>query len=425
MFNFFGGESHDGHRSSNPFQSFRPNHNPTALYDVLGVSRDATTSEITTAYRKLAKTHHPDKGGDEKTFKNIVDAYETLKEDKKRREYDMGGSLGSTGDLFGSGGMSDMFELFRSNHSGFGGGGTQKSKDISMVANVTLSQMYQGCKKTVSMTRTVLCPSCKEKDKDRTMTTCKKCMGRGVLTITQHLVPGMVQRIQQTCRDCFGKGRISTGPHCGRCDGKQTVTETVPMELNIPAGVSDGHTTVIPGIGHEYPGMCRGNATVKVVEIPHSFYGRFGRHLFCTAQITLLEAITGFVRYITHLDGRVLELKSEMGRIYRPDDVHVIIEEGMPQKGGGRGNLYVEYDVVFPSKISDAEAELVRAALACNDEVKCGTNIRTHHPGDIPVVPCKNTTYMPANMAHNMKREWHKGKEASGEGEESGPCKVQ
>ena len=141
------------------------------FYDVLGVSRDASDKEIKTAFRKLAQKYHPDAGGDEQKFKEISEAYETLSDEKKRKEYDQllmfGGISGAGGAYAGAGGgagfdMSDLFSSFFGGAAAASSGRAQRMDGRDMGANIriTLQEAATGCSKEIAYNRLAPCKSC-------------------------------------------------------------------------------------------------------------------------------------------------------------------------------------------------------------------------------------------------------------------------
>lgn len=195
------------------------------LYEVLGVQNSASQDEIKKVYRKLAVQHHPDKGGDSEKFKNITEAYNTLSDNNKRREYD--NQQNRSKHSFGFGGFGDMFESFF--------GHRQPSpqqpraatdKDIKFNLGVTLEQINRGVKQKIQYKRNRTCNKCSGKGGEGKMI-CTTCKGTGQETAANG------RFIHQfTCRSCRGRG-ISFNDTCQLCEGngvKQTI-ETVVVEI--------------------------------------------------------------------------------------------------------------------------------------------------------------------------------------------------
>jgi DnaJ-class molecular chaperone len=193
------------------------------LYEVLGVQKSVSQDEIKKVYRKLAVQHHPDKGGDPEKFKNITEAYNTLSDTNKRREYDNQRSR-----PHGFGGFGDIFESFFSH----GGNPTPQQpqptydKDIRFKLGVTLEQINQGVKQQIQYKRNKTCHSCSGKGGEG-KSACHTCRGTGHETMRNG------RFIQQfACRTCRGKG-ILFNNICNLCDGNgvQQTIESVIVEI--------------------------------------------------------------------------------------------------------------------------------------------------------------------------------------------------
>ena len=193
------------------------------LYEVLGVQKNASQDEIKKVYRKLAVQHHPDKGGDPEKFKNITEAYNTLSDNNKRREYDSHGSRFQ----HGSGGFGDMFESF------FGHRQQQpqqpqptSDRDIRFKLGVTLDQINQGVKQKIQYRRNRTCNRCTGKGGEGKVI-CNICRGTGQETSTNG------RFIHQfVCRTCQGRGILFSNI-CNLCKGNgvQQTIETVVVEI--------------------------------------------------------------------------------------------------------------------------------------------------------------------------------------------------
>jgi|18_taG_2_1085343.scaffolds.fasta_scaffold22962_2 DnaJ-class molecular chaperone len=179
-------------------------------YKILNVSRDASDSEIKKAYRKLAAKHHPDKGGDEATFKKINEAYSTIGSKDSRQQHEA--SHIDIGDMFG--GFGDIFEDFfgSRSHSRRRQQREQTDDDILFDFKISLSQIKQGISETISFNRTKKCSKCAGVG-GKNKSTCNKCNGNGAQTIR---VGPLIQ--QSTCQPCLGRGH-SFEEACGTCKG--------------------------------------------------------------------------------------------------------------------------------------------------------------------------------------------------------------
>jgi DnaJ family protein A protein 2 len=271
----------------------------TALYKVLGVEKNASGSEIKKAYRKLAVKHHPDKGGDPDTFKEISKAYDILGDEEKRTQYDqfgeegVGGAGGDGGDIFDM-----MFNGGRGGRRG-GGGGQKKGKEEVHPLDVTLEDLYNGKVRTLSVTRQVI-------DRSVEVKTCQECDGQGVVIQMIRMGP-MIQQTQQACSSCNGKGVTCK---------KKRVKEV--LEVPVQKGAPTGHRVTFTEKSDEHPGITPGDVVFVLNEQPHGVFKRRGADLYIERSISLVEALCGFEMEIKHLDGRTLIVRSNPGDVITP-----------------------------------------------------------------------------------------------------------
>lgn len=271
----------------------------TKFYKVLEVSKDATGPEIKKAYRKLAIKHHPDKGGDPETFKEITKAYEVLSDDDKRRTYDQFGEQGLEAGGGGGGDPTDIFDLFTG-----GGGrkqkqGKRKGKDLSHPMDVTLEQIYSGYTKKLAINRTVI-------DKKTGVKECTACDGNGMVTQVVRM-GNMIQQMRQQCGQCNGEG-----------NSFKTIKEKEILEVYVEKGAPDGHKVTFYNKADELPNHEPGDVHFVLQEKAHPDFKRVKADLFVQRKISLLEALTGFSMEITHLDGRKLLVQTKPGEVIAP-----------------------------------------------------------------------------------------------------------
>uniref|UniRef100_A0A6U4Y5A6 J domain-containing protein n=2 Tax=Hemiselmis andersenii TaxID=464988 RepID=A0A6U4Y5A6_HEMAN len=342
----------------------RGNVDNTSLYEALGVSKTASDAEIKKAYRKLAVKHHPDKGGDEQTFKELTKAYEILSSEEKRKLYDEGGEEAVEQ---GGGGMHDAHDIFS---SFFGGGGRRgprgpkKGEDLVHQIGTTLESMYNGKTVKMQLSRNVICSVCEgsgSKEKGAN-TTCSDCDGHGVRLVTRQIAPGMIQQMQQQCPACEGKGTtIKPKDRCKECSGKKVKPEKKVIEVQIDKGMKHGQKITLSGAADEAPGQQPGDIVFVIAQKEHAKFMRKGDDLLMTQKIMLSEALCGTKFVIEQLDGRQLLVATEPGAVIKPGDVKAIEDEGMPMYKNPfvKGKLYIKFDVEFPD-----DASLDAAALA-------------------------------------------------------------
>lgn len=334
-------------------------------------------SDLTSAYKRLAKNYHPDKNknpGAEKIFYKISKAFDVLNDDKKRAIYDRFGVRGVDENAAGGGGggfdetrfahdiysriFRDLFDM----DDFFGGGRGRRTRgpDSQTQLVVTLEDMFQGKSVHLEYTRTRKCSHCRGTGADNPdkVDTCDKCSGSGTYMAIQRLSIGVIQQLV-TCDRCQGRGTVFKKV-CKVCQGQrlQQVVETV--EVKVPIGARDGDTQTFEGMAHE---EVRGEAGDLIVIFREKSHGRFERdgiHLYTTVHLTVREALLGFRRAIPHLDGSPLEL-ARLDVITQPGFVERISGAGMPRRDSPneRGDLFVRYELVLPKMLSAEQRLLI------------------------------------------------------------------
>lgn len=345
----------------------------TGYYKTLGVDKDASASQIKKAYRKMAMTHHPDKGGDEERFKEITTAFEVLSDEEKRQLYDEYGEEGvrEGGGGGGGGNPHDIFEaMFGGGGGGFGGHsrGPRKGDDVVHSLNVTLEDLYRGKMSKLAIIRNRVCSACKGcgASKPEAVRSCTSCDGSGVRIMLNQIGPGMVQQVQARCPSCQGAGEtISEKYKCTACGGNKVSKERKVLEVYVDKGMQNGQKITFRGEANENPGLVAGDVVVVLKQVPHKVFTRRGENLFIERNISLTEALCGFQFVIDHLDGRKLVVSSKPGSVVKPDDLKTISGEGMPlwKRSHDLGNLIVKFNVKFPAFVGPAEVEKLEAVL--------------------------------------------------------------
>lgn len=354
-------------------------------YELLGVDRSASSDELKKAYRRLARELHPDANpGDpaaEERFKQVAKAYETLSDPERRARYDRfgeqgAGGAGGAGDFFTAGGFGDIFESFFGN-GGFGGGfggqrgpsGPPRGQDLEVVADISFEQAVFGATVPVTMRTAVRCDDCSGSGAaDGTSpVTCSDCNGRGqIQRIRQSMLGQMVT--SSACPKCSGLGKVIVTP-CATCRGEgRTVVERT-YQVDIPAGVGHGSTLRLTGRGAAGPrGGGAGDLFVHLRVADHDRFDRDGDDLVTELPVSIAQAALGAKFTLATLDGDediIVPPGTQPGREF------VLRQRGVPHvHGRGRGDLRVRVDVQIPTKLTEAEAELLRKfAELRNEEV--------------------------------------------------------
>jgi molecular chaperone DnaJ len=336
-------------------------------YEVLGVTRTATSSEISVAYRKLAVQFHPDRnpGDSEATekFKEAAEAFEVLNDSDKRSRYDRFGHAGLNGQ-YGAHHFTDVEDIFSAFGDLFGdlfGGGrggrrgVQKGRDVRCDVTLTLKEAAGGVTKSVEFQRHDKCKKCSGSGaaEGSRREVCSYCRGQGRVIQSAGIV-----RIQTTCPSCHGEGSTIKHP-CPSCRGSGQVLKKVTTEVQIPAGVDDEMRVRITGEGEPSPnGGPPGDAYCFISVLPHALFERDGQHLVCRVPITYAQAALGTTLEVPTLEGRgEVEIPSgtQSGAVFK------LGGKGMPDpRRRGMGDLLVQVIIEVPKKLSKEEQTLLR-----------------------------------------------------------------
>lgn len=352
------------------------------LYDILGVSRNASEHEIKKAYRKLAKEYHPDKNPQEgEKFKEISYAYEVLTDPRKREIYNTYGINGlkegvhETGfpaddifsHIFGGSPFSSMF-------GGMDGSSRrrrQRGEDTVHPLRLTLEDIYNGKTIKLQVDHTVICKACEGMGgRAGANLTCPSCRGRGIRVTFKQLGPNMMQQMQSACSECHGEGEIiNEKDACKACRGRKVVKETKYLEVHVDKGMRDNERIVFKGEGDQQPGTEPGDVVIVLQTKPHELFHREGNDLFMTRELTLTEALCGFELVLKHLDGRDIVVRHPAGTVIEPRSLKGIRGEGMPiyRNPLEKGNLYIKFDVAFPENHFADETALKEIEILIGD----------------------------------------------------------
>lgn len=315
-------------------------------YAVLGVGRTSHKDEIKVAYKKLAREHHPDKNnGDDTTFKEVSEAYDTLSDDKKRKAYDIKMSFsfdyGRWGQAFGEASTAENFHKS-------GKPEAPKGTDISVNVVLTLDDVILGTSRKITHKVLRTCNMC-DGSGASTLRSCSICKGHGTVRKSVRNLFGDTIEVK-LCKQCWGTG-VEIDTPCMTCKGEGCISEEETTVVNLPVGSKNDNFIEIIGKGNAgRRGGVRGNLRVNMsVNLPDGVT-RKGNDLYIGHEITISEAVLGT---IIKVDGpkKIVELKvkpaTQSGTLLRV-------------KNGGilKGFLYVQLKVIIPEIISDEQREL-------------------------------------------------------------------
>lgn len=350
----------------------------TDYYELLGVPRKASSKDIRTAFRKLARKHHPDlnpgdKSAEEK-FKQIQEAYDVLSDSKKRQMYDQygfyaenyqGGAPPGAGpepgahvdfggfDFGGMGGASfrDLFGQFFRGAQGAMQPERESGSNLEYQIEIGFWDSIRGAVKKISITRLDSCADCQGTGAVGNPQTCTACGGTGTMQQTTGRM-----RFQVDCTRCGGTGRVRT--MCRTCHGEGRVRRSETIDVRIPPGVRSGSRVRVPGKGNAGTlGAPPGDLYLIVQVKPHPVFERDGDDLYVKVPVTVSEATLGAKIEVPTVDGRAIVRippGTNSGRRLR------LREKGVPSaRDGRRGDQYVEVQVVVPKPTDERVRNLM------------------------------------------------------------------
>jgi molecular chaperone DnaJ len=348
------------------------------LYEVLGVSSDATQEDIRKAYRKLARTHHPDVNHHdpdaERRFKEINLAYQTLSDPAKRRQYDLYGGEGLSPDMFGFGDLTDIFEAFFGS-SPFGGGRpgqrrrtrTGRGRDLHLVLELDFEEAAFGTTKEVRVDTQQMCDRCggTGAEPGTYPSRCTTCGGSGEVSDVRRSVFGTVMT-SRLCGTCEGTGEEIASP-CRECGGGGRIPTQQTVSVEVPAGVADGMDLRIESGGEDgRGGGPSGDLYLTLAVRPHHVFDRRGQDLVCLLELPMTAAALGADVEVETLDGPAT-LKVPPGT--RAGSVLRLRGKGLPHLGRrGRGDLLLRVDLDVPPRLARKERELLESLADLRDE---------------------------------------------------------
>ncbi|BGP29326.1 mdj1 protein precursor [Rhodotorula toruloides] len=367
-------------------------------YSVLGVGKDASTSEIKKAYYQLAKKYHPDSSkepGAKEKFVEIQEAYDTLSDDKKRADFDRFGSASQQpgfdsdafaratssfggagfGDFFGGGaGGASGADIFESLFGAFGRGGAAGPRqtqpvgdDIDVSISVPFIQAAKGTSKTIQISPVVDCQTCHGSGLKEGMkkTTCGSCGGTGTRTFT--IQSGF--QMASTCAACGGSGSVAPpGSNCGTCAGVGKVRERRSVEVKIPPGVDDGMRIRLDGKGDAPIGGKgrNGDLFVRINVQPSKVFTRQGSNLYETVSVPFYTAILGGRAPVKTLD-RDVEVKVPQGT--QPGEEMVLRGRGVKKLYKEEyGDLIVRFNVSMPRSLTPIQRMILEQYVRETEE---------------------------------------------------------
>jgi molecular chaperone DnaJ len=328
-------------------------------YDILEVSRDASSEEIKKSYRKLAMKYHPDRNSGDKSseekFKEISEAFDVLSDPDKKARYDRFGSVdGSSGNPFS--GSSPFEDIFGDIFGSFSRRGPKKGGDLRVKVTVNLNDIIFGTKRKIKYTRHSACGVCNGLG-GKELSTCLPCNGSGVRTMVQNTPFGQIRQ-SATCNHCSGSGKTVKDP-CKSCSGSGTSVTQETVDVEIPKGAVSGSYFSMPRMGNFLRDGIPGDLQIVIEEVSDNKFKRDDINLVYEDNITITDAILGVHKSLQIPHGTEIKYTIDPGTNHG----HYLRMKG---KGipdithpGYFGDLLIKINLTIPKKINLEEKDLL------------------------------------------------------------------
>jgi len=360
-----------------------------SYYDLLNCNKNTSADDIRKSYRKLILKCHPDKGGSEEEFKKINNAYETLIDDEKRKNYDIYGENKPTQQRqyphqhqqhphqhqqhphqqqrqhpyqHQQQSAQHQYQHYRQKYNSFFNFNNfttkeKKCEDIKINETITLEECYNGIKTIININCNKLCTTCNGHGNISVnqKNNCHECHGSGTKVHIIQYGPNIIQKTE-TCSHCNGQGKIYDDKYkCLVCKGCGTNNKMVSFNLEIPPGIDNDSIFTVKDIGNEKLNYINGNLiiTIKVI---NDFYElkRSGADLLLEKNITLKEALCGFDFNIKYFNNRIIRVLSNVGEVIKPFDIKTLKGEGLI---ANKSDLNIKFNIIFPEILSEYQIE--------------------------------------------------------------------
>jgi molecular chaperone DnaJ len=341
------------------------------LYEVLGVTAQATEADLKKAFRSLAMQYHPDRNpGDkqaEERFREASEAYAVLSDPDKRAHYDRFGTAPGTGSDSGfDAGFGSLFEDIFENLLGGGGGRRTRAargEDLQYELKLTLEEAAAGLETKVQIPRLEACETCHGTGSEpgTRKVPCDGCGGRGEIRMSHGFLT-----VARPCPKCMGEGQINKSP-CKVCRGEGRQRAERLLSVKIPAGIDDGMQMRLTGEGSGgLNGGPSGDLYVLVHIREHAMFSRNGADLFCDLPVSFPQLALGVELEVPVLGGTA-KLKVPSGS--QPGQVLKLRGRGMPRlRERGHGDTCYRLLLEVPHKLNAGQREALEAFETASKE---------------------------------------------------------
>lgn len=351
-------------------------------YDLLEIPQNADIDMIKKAYRKMAIKYHPDKNPNnkqaEETFKKIGEAYEILSDPEKRKIYDNYGKDGLSNNNMNIRPEDIFAQFFGNSFNPFGGSfgspfgnsfsqpNKRKGENTIKELHIGLDDLYKGHTYKFNITRDIICSSCDGTGalNKSSMSKCNICNGNGIKIVRIQHGP-IIQQIQTQCDNCNGTGeKILEENKCKKCKGLKIIPDKKNFEFHVKAGTEDNEQIIFKEESDQRPNMTAGDLIFVLKQKPHNLFTRKHNDLYMKKNISLIEALIGATFKIDLFGVRQATVGTNT--IINPNEILILKNYGMPIKGTvpqsgtprsttNYGNLYIEFNIIFPTKLSEKQ----------------------------------------------------------------------
>jgi molecular chaperone DnaJ len=337
-------------------------------YEVLGIERSASASELKSAYRKLALKYHPDRNPEdreaEEQFKEAAEAYEVLRDPQKRQIYDQFGHQGLEGSGFsGFGGFEDIFSSFGDIFEDFfgfrgsrrSGARVRRGADLRYDLSLDFMEAAFGTDTEINLTKLETCQECHGNGcaPGTQPETCSYCQGAGQISRSQGFFT-----VRTACPHCQGSGQQIKTP-CKTCGGAGNRKVKKTVSVKIPAGVDRGSRLRLSGEGEPGPnGGPPGDLYVFIDVEAHDFFRRDNTDIICRVPVSFVQAALGDTISVQTLNG---EKPLEIPKGTQFGDVFRFPGEGIPSlRTGRKGDQIIQVTIETPTRLTKKQESLLK-----------------------------------------------------------------